>query len=197
MRIAALLAVFLMLPSCSKEAQAVEPGSFRLVFWSRDADKKIVPIRDRATLTSGTTVGMMVEGTGTCDIYIIYRDAGGNVHVLFPVEGGSASEKRSRQLFEDPLDETTGREKFFVIASKKPVESLAGVIEAVRAGRAEGNDLMAEVEELRGAYEIATAPPAKPVPIGGAMRGEVPEAAALQYEVGERPLFLTFTIEHR
>jgi len=184
-----------LLAACGNEEAS--KARFGLVFWaSKGQPTEFQVIRDRATLKSGTKVGMIIERDGSCHVYIVYKDAAGKVFVLTPEPGRSAKAEGVDRLFENPLDTTVGLEHFHVIASIDPLTELESKLEAVRSGKDDGTALMVEVNRLRTEHEDTTAAASRPVPIGGRMRGTSPEDEAMQYDV-RSVICYTFTIDHK
>ena len=189
------LVLAVLVAACAKEAAPPEAAPvvrFRLGFWAETGETRVV-IGDRTPLPSGTPLYFVLDGEAT--VYVVYRDSADGVAVC---HAGPVSE-RPAVLNGHRLDDTTGLETFYVVASDGPHAALETAVGKVRAAPADaeaGRALLAEIQELRKRHERLATEAARPAPIGGQVRGEDEGAPGVEYDV-EGIRCLTFTIDHR
>ena len=195
--------------------------SFRWAFGAmvgpRD-DRRLVAITRDTTLRTGDRLKMLIELKTPCYVYLIYQGDDGGVSLLFPYdlkqfdEGCEVFRKyyvpRGAAWFE--LDEESGLETFFLLASSERLSELERRIEACAAAGDEEKTVFQEqvVEEIRRVrkrHKAFTTEAERPVPIGGRVRGvdegRLESAPSIDPIAGDvrAPRFFgrTFTIDHQ
>lgn len=98
------------------------------------------PIKDGDVIRSGEGFRVEVETDQDAHVYVVLHHTNGRVRLLFPAPGASASGaleggKRhtlpsTNQWF--PLDEETGMETVFVLASREPIEAMPRLLQSLR-----------------------------------------------------------------
>jgi hypothetical protein len=103
----------------------------------RDGRWEDFPLRDNMTMYSGDQFRLSFIPTDDCYVYVIGIDARGEKMLLFP---NSAIEQdhfcRANQEYEIPdgdnlftLDQNTGRERIYLLASRTPLDSLEMILD--------------------------------------------------------------------
>jgi len=186
---------------CAGDApRPASAASFRLAFWHEKEDGEAVALGDTTVLRSGSRLGMVLECNGSCDVFVVYRDASDAVHVLFPGRSAGARVPGSHQLIPagQPLDFQTGLETFHVIASREPLPDLAAAVRArIEAPEAErpaaSAALLDAIQEVRRRHEAPERPVPTPVLIAGRTRSAAPGS---EYSF-DGAFCRTFVIDHR
>jgi len=167
------------------------PMAFQLGFWAT-VDEEDQTIRKRTRLESGTPLRMVVAGRDPCSVYVVMREANGEIDVLHDGAPGPA-----REILAGELDNEAGVETFYVIAAQEPLGPLERAIAAWRDSPDRAREVLDEILDLRKRFERLEVKAPRPVPIGGQVRSDRPEPEAFEYEVPADPLCLTFTVDHR
>ncbi len=181
-------------------------------------DSRFIPVTKDTNLKSGDRIKFFLKVSDNCHIYLIYHSAQGELNMLFPYRlKQSGSEITVNGLHYIPegenwfrLDENQGKEKFYLLASAKPLIKLESLVNAYEgadsAGRPDlASKILAEIRRLRKQYIKLKAHAERPVNIIGNMRsnddarknGSI-DIAAYAIEISAEEFFSrTFTIDHQ
>jgi len=207
----------------AQQAEAPDEGSFTFQ-WAFGAIKNtgLGPQFDVVTrdtmLRSGDQIKFFLRVEKNCFVYLIYQSSQGELSVLFPYRfklladnyqiSGHHYIPNGDQWFE--LDQFTGTEKFYLLASAvrlNDLEALVNTYEGAdtvkRAGL--GGQILSEIRKLRKRHLKFKSYAEKPVTIIGNMRGsEKTKAVGLNdladyaVEISANNFFSrTFTIDHQ
>ena len=224
-----LLSIFgfgILVSSTSVYAQqSEETDENRLVFqWAFGAIKNtgLGPQFDVITrdtmLKSGDQIKFFLKVEKNCFVYLIYQSSQGELSVLFPYRfrrladdyqiTGQHYIPKDDQWFE--LDQVTGTEKFFLMASAvrlNDLEALVNTYEGADTSKKSGleGQILSEIRKLRKRHLKFKSYAEKPVTIIGNMRGsEKTKAVGLNdladyaVEISANNFFSrTFTIDHQ
>ena len=208
----AALAILLAAPLASLAEEDEADVRLRWAFGVKDpgASKPTAIERDTAK-PSGSRLKFLIEPLCDCSVYLVYQDSGEEIHLLYPeslgraADGGPTYVPPGEQWFE--LDQQTGFETFFLLASVEPLADLEKLLgryaSAPAAGKAEvGDAVIREIRRLNKAHRNFSRPVEKPVIIGGQTRGGPSEAAEgidrIAVEISaERFYSKTITIDHQ
>ena len=189
------------------QAQEADNVNFLWAFEALVAEGNVtrqVPIREDMTLKTGDQLKMFVELRKPCFVYVIHHGAQGEVQLLFPYNTQQfTADYQPAKLYEIPpadgwfrLNEQTGRETFYLVASAQRLLDLEKLLDTYAAAKpAEqpqvASNLLTELRNLIRQHR-ASVPPGRPVPIAGNMRKGVEglEISASNF------YSKTFTIEH-
>ncbi len=176
------------------------------------------PVTQNMALKSGDKLKMMVELQKRCFVYLFHDDGVSGVKLLFPYTlqqftryyqpGHRYYIPRANGWFR--LDNTPGREVFYLIASAKRLDGLekayfqyssAGGEAKIEQGKA----LLARLEDLSRKQRDLCSPAERPVTIGGALRSVKDlhdskrlDIAAYSSEIVTKDFTArTYTIEHQ
>lgn len=179
-------------------------------------DRRLVQVTKDTTLKSGDQLKMMVELNSEGYIYVLYNSSNGELVKLFPDNPGSADSLQvgTRHFLPEgnlwfTLDEQTGLEKFYLIASQTRLVELekllvsyenAPAAEQVEAAK----EIRKHIIELRKEKRKLATVADRPVEIGGNIRS-VDNAQLMSQDIsllamdisGSDFFARTFTIEHQ
>jgi len=203
------------------QSQAEKNVSFRwalVALVGDDVDKELISISRSAVLQTGDKVKIFIEPRQT-SVYLIYRNESNEIEWLFPnnlesykIENGGTQKyliPMADQWFE--LDQNTGTETLYLIASARPLPELEALLKD--HGRSVGTEqkrigdhLLDKIRDLNMAYR--TRPDAaaeRPTSIGGSVRGHPKhdqnlhiDLELMAQEISARKIYCrTFTIDHR
>lgn len=222
----ALLFVFLCCPfpelGAIVNAQTTNQNiSFRWAFVASTGpvdNKKYIPITKDTVLLSGDRFKMMVELQNECYLYVVFKSSTGEILKLFPENEDifmNNSGYLNRQFYLPGgeswfvLDNVTGTEKIYLLASHIRLSNLENVLERYAIANEEMKEkLAAEVVEIikktRKKQKQFTVTAERPEQIGGTVRlqvdknssSEVIDAFTMTIS-GDVFFAKTFTIEHR
>jgi hypothetical protein len=226
--LAIALLVGLLTIESAEDCQAAQQSSQndqRVVFqWAfgalkdREDDAHFIPITRDTVLDSGDQIKFFLKTIENCRVYLIYLSAQGELSMLFPgrVEstGDNNAGSGSHYIPEGDnwfcLDESQGKEKFYLLASATPLNTLESLVDAYKqADRAARTELtakiLAEIRKLRKQHLKLKTHAERPVSIVGNMRGnghgknnELVDIAQFAVEISADRFFSrTFTIDHR
>jgi len=148
----------------------------------RGGGQRIIPVSQSTILHNGDQIKFYLETQADCYIYIFYYSAQGELVRLLPAENASAKlaagTKRYLPTETDwfVLDETSGIEKFYLLASKHKLEKIESLyshhvlLTEPAALGASAEAIFAEIKKLKRTHRNLTASPERPVHIGGAFR---------------------------
>ena len=200
-----------------KEKKIVFRWAFCALIKADDEQKPIIIGRD-TELKSGDRIKFFVKPESACYLYLIYHSSQGKLSVLYPArfklpdrQGTLSGEQYipdGNQWFE--LDEHTGREKFFLLASIEPLidlETLVNKYESADKTKkpALADKIMGEIRNLRKRHLKFKTYAEKPVIIIGDLRGsekslrvQTKDIADYAVEISTTTFFSrTYTIDHR
>ena len=169
-------------------------------------------------MKSGDQIKFFLRVENKCFVYLIYQSSQGDLSMLFPYrfklldDGYQISKNyyipKGDQWFE--LDEYTGTEKFYLLATANRLFELEDLINEYESADKShkmtiGNKIILETRRLRKKHRKFKSQVEKPVTIIGQMRGtEKTKAAGLNdiadyaLEISTNHFFIrTFTIDHR
>jgi hypothetical protein len=183
-----------------------------------DNDRRLVAVTRDTVLKTGDQLKMLVELKERCFVYLIYHSGEKEVAMLFPYDlkqfdtDYRVSKKyyipQGNSWFE--LDEETGLETFYLLASTKRLVALEGLYMEYMAADTKRKpgiamEILKKIRETKKQHRKFTTSAERPIPIGGNVRG-------IKTEPGERPPDIdpiaaevasshfysrTFTIDHR
>ena len=180
--------------------------------------KTLVPITRDTTLKSGEEIKMMVKLTNECYVYIIHQGSKGEIDLLFPYEIRQfQSDYTVDKNYYIPkgrswnvLDNSTGKEVFFLIASTERLLDLevkiGNYFSADTSKRQSiANDIVSEIRSVRKHYSTYTTIAEKPLTIGGNIRGTEkvegarrPDVANIATQISAKNFYSkTITIDHQ
>lgn len=200
-------------------AQNAENVSFKWAFGALTGPAKtFVPISRDTVLRTGDEIKMLVELVRECYVYVIYEGPNGELSLLFPYDLKQFStDYETGKNYYIPkgrnwltFDKTTGKEKFYVLASNERLTQLEALLGSYQtADKAAKPDaagkIVAEIRDVRKRFRNFTTLAEKPVTIGGNVRGVGEAAAARRPDVANIATAVTasnfyaktFTIDHR
>ena len=221
----ALLGLYLGSSATTVNAEPKEPGEEDIRFlWAFGAlkkgegESKLIRIARDAALKSGDQIKFFVKLEEKCFVYLIYHSSQGEMSVLFPYRFEQLSRDYHKQAqyyipqgnewFE--LDEHTGQETFYLMASAKRLHELEALINQYETAdpvkKSElAKEVLMEIRKLRKAHRKFKTFAEKPVNIMGHLRGsekvepvDTPDVTELAVEIsGSKFYSRTFTIDHK
>lgn len=185
-----------------------------------DAGKEwnLLSISRDTTLQTGDQLKMMVRLKMDCFIYVIHETPSGEISLKFPYDlkqfttdyrvGKNYYIPKGREWFK--LDNNTGRETFYVIASSRRLLDLEALLSKYKDADeskkpAVAKDIVAEIRSVRKHYKTFTTLAERPISIGGNVRGlgkvpggGFPDVAQIATEISANNFYgKTFTIDHK
>jgi hypothetical protein len=205
--------------SSKAEDQAGDNLAFRWAFGAMVGpmqERKFVPITADIALKTGDQLKLMLELHKNCFVYLIYQSSQGDMNMLFPYQldqfGRDYKLMKTYYVPRDDtwfeLDDKSGTEIFYLIASASRLHELEELFQKASAG-ADGSSrselIRARIKDLKKQHRTLTAGAERPVPIGGNVRGiskdvqtKTPDMSAGATEVSAKDFYCrTFTIEHK
>lgn len=180
-------------------------------------NRELINIEKRSTLKTGDQFKMMVQPKRDCYIYIVYHGSNGEIQMLFPSDYGQFSkiDKINNRYYIPQgdlwfaLDENTGQETFYLLASKIKFTKLESLIN--RYGTSDLSDkpkiadqIIKEIKNIKREHKHFTAKAERPVQIGGTVRGvggqhhSMHDVSKLAVEITANDFYSeTFRIEHK
>ena len=188
------------------------------VMSTRDGKSVAGPVTPEMTLRSGDRLKMMIELQKRCFVYLFHDDGRNTIKLLFPYTleqfaryyqpGSRYYVPRAEGWFK--LDNTPGREKFYLVASSKRLDELEKAYSQYLAAvgdekAAAGKALSGRIAELSKMRRELCSPAERPVTIGGALRSVKDsrdparfDIAAFASEIVSKDFTSrTYTIEHQ
>jgi hypothetical protein len=215
-------AVFALCPGIVRGADDQEQVKFRWAFGAlkqSGTEQKLEAIGSSpTTLRTGDQLKMMVERESDCFVYVIHYSSQDAIKLLFPYSLKQFSDDYQQQKkyyipetdrwFE--LDQHTGRETFYLLASAKRLDALEKLLDQYENAdlkrKAEiAKQVLDEISTLKKQHRELPAAAERPETIGGSVRGfekaqgmNRPDISVMAREVSV-PGFVarTFTIEHQ
>ncbi len=185
-------------------------------FWSfvaktsSNGSPTLVPITRDTVLKTGDQIQMMVELREKCFVYLFYKSTDGDMHLLFPYAFGQFDagygapakyfmpKDKSRMY---TLNESTGFETFYLLASEKRLKSLEDLytrhmaLTTMEEKGASVQKSVAERRTLRKKHKKFRTSAERPLIIGGAIRGDIEDhKVAIEAETFYGR---SFTIDHK
>ena len=169
-------------------------------------------------LKTGDQIKFFLKVNDNCFVYLIYRSSQGELSVLFPYRfklqsaeytiAGNHYIPKGDQWFE--LDEHTGEERFYLLASKKRLMDLEAFIndhESADAAKKPplAKTILAEIRKLRKQHLKFKISAERPVNIIGNLRGTEKAETAGPHDIAKFAVEIsadtfysrTFTIDHK
>jgi hypothetical protein len=213
------LLVALLLTSFAVAQEKPNVG-FEWAFATLSAGKEpaLVPIVRDTVLHSGDQIKMLVRLKTDCFVYVVHEGSTGEISLKFPFDlkqftadyktGKNYYIPKGRDWFK--LDNNTGRETFYVVASAKRLLDLEALLSKykdadVSKKPAVAKDIVAEIRNVRKYYKTFTTFAERPISIGGNVRGMgaqatggLPDIAQITTEISANNFYgKTFTIDHK
>jgi len=193
------------------------------IYWAFGAligdqnQQQLVSIERKAVLRTGDRIKILFEPQTECFIYLFYYSSQEELAMLFPPDPSDArimpgikySIPAKNQWFK--LDDATGIEKFYLIASVRRLEELEALYQKHSAVtqaddiQASTRAILAEIKQLQRKHRKLTAAAERPVRLGGNFRGvqqdeqpAQPDISQIAVEISAANFFSrTFTIDHQ
>jgi hypothetical protein len=169
-------------------------------------------------LKTGDQIKFFLKVNKNCFVYLIYRSSQGELSILFPQRfklqraeytvAGNHYIPNGDQWFE--LDEHTGEERFYLLASKKRLMDLEALINDYESADgakkpALANTILAEIRSLRKQHLKFKTYAERPVNIIGNLRGTEKAETAGPHDIAKFAVEIsadsfysrTFTIDHK
>lgn len=205
----------------TKDQQEPTPNvSFEWAFGALvGKEKTFVTITKDTILKSGDELKMMVKLRSDCYVYVVYYGPQGEVELLFPY---SLKQLQTDYELEKnyyipqgrawlKLDQNTGKERFFVVASNTRLLQLEAFISeyyAVNdAGKKKelGEKVITEIRDLRKSFVSFATLAEKPITIGGNIRSTGTIEERRRIDLADFAILIsaknfyskTFTIDHQ
>jgi hypothetical protein len=216
-----LFLLFLTPGSVIAEQTGEDAVSFRWAFGAMVGstdDRWLVAITRDTVLKTGDRLKMLIELKNRCFVYLFYRTAENDIHLLFPYSlhlfesDYKTDEKyyipRGNTWFE--LDKNVGLETFYLLASAKRLDQIEAQYRAYDSAAGEekkklAEKLLTEIRAIKRRHRKLATPAERPIAIGGNVRGEsqddqppFPDIDPIASEVsGPNFYSKTFTIDHK
>ena len=216
----ALIAFYMLLvavpapAALGEETKASDDVVFRWAFGAlvgSEAERHLVTITRDTTLQTGDELKMSVDLRTSCFVYLIYRGSQGDVSLLFPGQAQRTAPEDQRPIaYYIPegeawfrLDQHTGLERFYLLASARPLTDLEALLNAYgsadppdRAGLVD--PILAHIKGLRRQHGGLKTRAERPVSIAGNVRGITSALDQIAVEISASGFFSkTYTIDHR
>ena len=180
-------------------------------------DRELISIKKDTVLHAGDQIKIFLELQKKCFVYLFYYSSQGELIMLFPSDLAASNDTPRSQFFIPPgtlwfeLDEVTGLETFYLIASAQRLDQLEALYRT-HAALTRDNDLkesaqniLAEIKKIRRQHQTLTADAERPVRLGGNVRGTTkdritssPDIAHIAVEIAAPNFYSrTFTIDHQ
>ncbi len=169
------------------EQKQTENVCFQWAFGALVGDKghrKLVSITRDTSLTTGDQFKMLVVLKKKSFVYLIYYSGQGEIQLLFPngLKQFSDNYKIAEKYYIPQgdlwfaLDEKTGLERFYLLASAKRLKGLEDLLNAYESADPTGKSvwahkIIAEIRKIKRQHKKLTAAAERPVSIGGTVRG--------------------------
>jgi hypothetical protein len=178
---------------------------------------KLIAVENETRLRSGDRLKLFVEPRSEMFFYLIHQNPAGDLAPLSPAAPGSARLAPGEAVFVPEqerwfeLDNQTGQEKFFILASTGRLERLEELLRQNAAlaekpeRKAVADEILNEIKRLNKNAKPLSTPAEKPVRIGGSLRAPagkpsavIPDITPLASEITAPGFYSrTVTIEHR
>ena len=178
-------------------------------------NQKMININKDIILKTGDQLKMMINNKSECFLYILYNGSNGEFMSLYPLK-----QKESDNLINEKyyipagnlwfsLDEHSGRETFYLIASKNRLDNLEILIKRYQGSGFEeksniASQIVEEIKNVKRIHKKFTVKAERPIRIGGSIRGSKDQAPS-GYDISDFEVEITatdfysrtFTIEHK
>lgn len=182
-------------------------------------EKKFVTITKDTVLQSGEELKMMVKLQKDCFVYVVYYGSQGEVELLFPYTLKQLQEDyevgknyyipKGREWMQ--LDQNTGKEKFFILASSERLLNLESLISEYYAlaepakKKTVAEKIVSEIRDVRKSYATYATLAEKPITIGGNIRSTATVEERRRIDIADFAIAITaknfysktFTIDHQ
>jgi hypothetical protein len=216
-----LLAMLVCWPAGSTRAGDRETIKFRWAFGAltqSGAEQRLEVVGSHSVLKTGDQLKMMVELQSDCYVYLIHHNPQDEVKLLFPftLKQLSTDYQQNRKYYIPEgdrwfeLDQHSGRETFYLLASAKRLESLEELFQRYEKVDPPRRDeltkqVLDEVRSFKKQHRELAAAAERPETIGGAVRGfekaqgmNRPDIAVIAKEIsGAGFAARTFTVDHQ
>ena len=184
-----------------------------------DHDRRLISIDRDTVLKTGDQLKMFLELKKNCFVYLFYHSSQGKIHLLFPPNNQFATDNVVDKKYYIPqgnlwfeLDEHTGSEAFYLIASAERLYKLEALYQNyITLTHAEdlkefAQNILTEIKKTKGQFQKLTAAAERPLRLGGNLRGGINKAVKSSYpsiteiavEISVTNFYgRTFTIDHR
>lgn len=180
--------------------------------------REFVSIKKDTVLHSYDSLKLMVELKSKCYVYIIYSNTDGTLELLFPynLKQFTSDYSLDKNYYLPPgkewyvLDNKTGEEKFYIVASAQRLADLEAALEKYSAAKDSekkdmGKMVVEKIKETRKKYKNYTTLAERPISIGGNIRSIDTNAQAGPRDVAEFATVIsaknfyskTITIDHQ
>ena len=206
----------------SQSETASDNINYRWAFVARSGEngnQKIGTVTQDTTLHSGDELKLYVCLEQQAYIYIIYRGPKDELRILFPysLEMFDKDYKTQKNYYVPAgktwlkLDEETGLETFYVIASTERLSKLEKALKRFAEASVDSNSeaavsVLREIKEIKNRFRNYSSPAERPIPIAGNVRGpdNVPfdvqrlDIARLAWHISADSFYSrTIAIDHR
>ena len=212
-----LLVLGIVAPIKAEDLSVEFDWSF-VAFRQTSAGWETCPVKTDMALRSGDALKFYIHRRKPCYLYLIYLSSQGELTLLFPQRPDAYQQPledtapvflpEGDQWFE--LDDTLGKEKFFLLGAVKRLTSLetligryAGADESHRPGLVK--EVLAEIQKLRKTHKRFKRKTEKPSIVLGQVRDATPDDTPGNDEIAGLSTFIaadqfygrTFTIDHQ
>jgi hypothetical protein len=180
-------------------------------------ESQLIPITGDMVLKTGDKLQMLIDIQTECFIYVFYQSSQNEIYLLFPPNLDTDDYKTPKKYYVPKihmwfeLDEHTGKEIFYLLASARPLGKLESIYKLYSSSTASSQkqdlsrQLLSEIRKTKQKRHPLTAVAERPVRLGGSVRGiekdkaeTVPSLDNIAIEITAPDFFSrTFTIDHR
>jgi len=180
-------------------------------------DQRLISIRKDAVLHTGDKIKFFIDPQSECFVYLFYYSAQGELLMLLPSEPSAARVFPGVKYYIPAgkawfkLDDVTGFEKFFLLASAMKLEKLESLYRNHTALtknaeiEASTQVILSEIKNVKRQHRTLTAAAERPVRLGGSFRGIqdgekdlIPDVSEIAIEISAINFYSrTFTIDHQ
>ena len=179
--------------------------------------KRLISVRKDIVLHSGDRIKFFINTKSECFIYLFLHNAQGELLMLLPSKLSSARILSNQKIYIPggdawfKLDEETGAERFFLLASTKRLKNIESLYRN-HLGLTEWSEIesssqsiLTEIKNLKRKHRTLTAAAERPMRLGGNFRGfhdddkdTLPDISQIAVEISALKFYSrTFTIDHQ